>query len=124
MTTTNTAPTAASITGLATDVATGRVTGLLSVTDADQDPLNFTVPTGPARGTVVLDLEPQAGLDRFTGRDRIEGQSLEFHQRVRQGFLGLAAADPDHYVVLDARAPVEEIAAAIQQRLAPLLERA
>jgi dTMP kinase len=43
---------------------------------------------------------------------------------VRQGFLGLAAADPDHYVVLDARAPVEEIAAAIQQRLAPLLERA
>ena len=66
--------------------------------------------------TVVLDLEPQAGLDRFTGRDRIEGQSLEFHQRVRQGFLGLAAADPDHYVVLDARAPIEEIAAAIQQR--------
>ena len=74
--------------------------------------------------TVVLDLEPQAGLDRFTGRDRIEGQSLEFHQRVRQGFLGLAAADPDHYVVLDARAPIEEIAAAIQQRVAPLLERA
>jgi dTMP kinase len=74
--------------------------------------------------TVVLDLEPQAGLDRFTGRDRIEGQSLEFHQRVRQGFLGLAATDPDHYVVLDARAPIEEIAAAIQQRVAPLLERA
>ena len=73
--------------------------------------------------TVVLDLEPQTGLDRFSGRDRIEGQSLEFHQRVRQGFLGLAAADPDHYVVLDARAPIDEIAAAIQQRVAPLLER-
>ena len=72
--------------------------------------------------TVVLDLEPQAGLDRFTGRDRIEGQSLEFHQRVRQGFLDLAAADPDHYVVLDARAPIDEIAAAIQGQLAPLLE--
>ena len=74
--------------------------------------------------TVVLDLAPEAGLGRLTGRDRIEGESVEFHQRVRQGFLGLAAADPDHYVVLDARAPVEEIAAAIQQRLAPLLERA
>ena len=73
--------------------------------------------------TVVLDLEPEAGFGRFTGRDRIEGQSLEFHQRVRQGFLGLAAADPDHYVVLDARAPIEEIAAAIQQRVAPLLAR-
>ena len=74
--------------------------------------------------TVVLDLAPEAGLGRFDGRDRIEGQSLEFHQRVRQGFLGLAAADPDHYVVLDARAPIDQIAAAIQQRVTPLLERA
>ena len=53
--------------------------------------------------TVLLDLEPEAGLGRFEERDRIEGESLEFHQRVRQGFLELAAADPDHYLVLDAR---------------------
>jgi len=72
--------------------------------------------------TVVLDLAPEAGLGRFEERDRIEGQSLEFHQRVRQGFLDLAAADPDHYVVLDARAPIEEIAATIRERLEPLLE--
>ncbi|MBL0746230.1 dTMP kinase [Nocardioides sp. G10] len=72
--------------------------------------------------TVVLDLAPEAGLGRFDGRDRIEGQSLEFHQRVRQGFLDLAAADPDHYAVLDARAPIDEIAAAIRARIAPLLE--
>lgn len=71
--------------------------------------------------TVVLDLAPEAGLGRFDERDRIEGQSLEFHQRVRQGFLGLAAADPDHYVVLDARAPIEEIAASIRDRVEPLL---
>ena len=31
-------------------------------------------------------------------------QSLEFHQRVRQAFVEMAAADPDHYLVLDARA--------------------
>jgi dTMP kinase len=73
--------------------------------------------------TVVLDLEPEAGLDRFTGRDRIEGQSLDFHQRVRQGFLDLAAADPDHYVVLDARGPIDDIAAAVRARVEPLLER-
>jgi dTMP kinase len=73
--------------------------------------------------TVVLDLEPEAGLGRFDGRDRIEGQSLEFHQRVRQGFLDLAAADPDHYVVLDARAPIAEIAAAIRARVEPMLGR-
>jgi dTMP kinase len=71
--------------------------------------------------TVVLDLAPEAGLGRFDERDRIEGQSLEFHQRVRQGFLGLAAADPDHYIVLDARAPIEEIAEAIRERVEPLL---
>lgn len=71
--------------------------------------------------TVVLDLAPEAGLGRFTERDRIEGESVEFHQRVRQGFLDLAAADPDHYLVLDARAPVEEIAAAIRSRVEVLL---
>ena len=71
--------------------------------------------------TVVLDLAPEAGLGRFDGRDRIEAQSLEFHQRVRQGFLDLAAADPDHYVVLDARAPIDEIAMAIHERVEPLL---
>lgn len=71
--------------------------------------------------TVVLDLAPEAGLGRFTERDRIEGESVEFHQRVRQGFLDLAAADPEHYVVLDARAPVEEIAAAIRARVEVLL---
>lgn len=73
--------------------------------------------------TVVLDLAPEAGLGRFDERDRIEGQSLAFHERVRQGFLDLAAADPNHYVVLDARAPIEEIAATIQDRITPLLGR-
>lgn len=71
--------------------------------------------------TVVLDLEPQTGLGRFEERDRIEGQSLEFHQRVRQGFLDLAAADPDHYLVLDARGAVDKIAHAIQGRVEALL---
>jgi dTMP kinase len=74
--------------------------------------------------TVVLDLEPEAGLGRFNERDRIEGESLQFHQRVRQAFLDLAAADPDHYLVLDARADVGEIAAAIRERVAPLLGQA
>ncbi|QYJ03117.1 dTMP kinase [Nocardioides panacisoli] len=74
--------------------------------------------------TVLLDLPPADGLGRFEGRDRIEGQGLEFHERVRESFRDLAAADPDHYLVLDARGAVEEIAAAIHDRLAPLLEGA
>ena len=67
--------------------------------------------------TVVLDLAPAAGLGRFEGRDRIEGESLEFHQRVRAAFLTMAAADPDHYLVVDARLPVDEIAALVLERV-------
>jgi dTMP kinase len=71
--------------------------------------------------TVVLDLEPSDGLGRFEERDRIEGESLEFHQRVREAFRRMAAAVPEHYLVLDARRPVDEIAAAVRDRVAPLL---
>ncbi len=74
--------------------------------------------------TVLLDLEPSSGLGRFEGRDRIEGESLEFHERVRAAFLAMAADDPDHYLVLDARLPVGEIAAAVRGRVVPLLGQA
>ena len=74
--------------------------------------------------TVVLDLAPSHGLGRFEERDRIEGESVEFHERVRQAFLGFAAADPDHYLVVDARQPVEAIATDVRERLVPLLVRA
>jgi len=72
--------------------------------------------------TVLLDLDPSQGLTRFAERDRIEGESIQFHQRVRAEFLRLAEADPDHYLVVDARAPVDEIAEAVHGRLLPLLE--
>jgi dTMP kinase len=71
--------------------------------------------------TVLLDLEPSAGFTRFEERDRIEGESQEFHQRVREGFLALAAADPDHYLVLDARDDVDAIAKAVLDRVRELL---
>jgi dTMP kinase len=74
--------------------------------------------------TILLDLAPEQGLERFDGRDRIEQESLDFHERVREAFLTLAGADPEHYLVLDARRPVEEIAARIGERLAPLLGEA
>ena len=54
---------------------------------------------------VLLDLDaggrPGPG-PRPGGADRLEAESLEFHERVRQAFLDLAAADPDRYLVLDA----------------------
>lgn len=74
--------------------------------------------------TVVLDLEPEQGLGRFHTRDRIEGESLAFHQRVREAFVRMAEADPEHYLVLDAREAVSDIAAAVHRRVEPLLAQA
>jgi dTMP kinase len=75
--------------------------------------------------TILLDLPPEDGLARARGRavaDRIESESLDFHQRVRQTFRALAEAEPDRYLVLDARRSPDEIAAAVRVRVAQLLE--
>jgi dTMP kinase len=74
--------------------------------------------------TVLLDLPPEDGLARARGRavaDRMESESLDFHQRVRQTFRALAEADPDRYLVIDARRSPDEIAAEIRVRIADLL---
>ena len=74
--------------------------------------------------TVVLDVAPVHGLGRFEERDRIEGESVEFHDRVRAAFLELASQAPEHYLVLDARMAVDEIATAVRARVEPLLAQA
>ncbi len=74
--------------------------------------------------TVVLDLDPAHGLSRFAERDRIEGESPDFFVRARTAFLTLAAADPDHYLVVDASRPADEIAEVVLTRLEPLLDGA
>lgn len=74
--------------------------------------------------TVLLDIDPVAGLARMTGEpDRLERAGDEFHRRTRQAFLDRAAADPGRWLVLDATAPADELAAAIRARVAGLLGR-
>jgi len=68
--------------------------------------------------TVLLDADPNDAVETIAAKDRLEGAGLDLHRRARQGFLDLAARDPDHYLVLDARRPREEIAAAVRTRLA------
>ena len=54
--------------------------------------------------TLVIDLDPRIGLERARGRelfDRMENQSLRFFQRVRQGYLDLAKAEPQRVKVID-----------------------
>jgi dTMP kinase len=75
--------------------------------------------------TILLDLDEtvaRARLDAARTRyDRLEAEKSEFHARVRAAYLDLAAAEPERFLVLDAAAPVAEIAAAIRARIEPLL---
>jgi dTMP kinase len=70
--------------------------------------------------TLVLDIDPAVGLARATGTpDRIEQESLAFHHAVRQGFLDLAAADPDRYLVVSAELSPDAVHAAVVARVLP-----
>lgn len=80
--------------------------------------------------TLLLDCQVEVGLARARQRiagssgpkeERFELESLHFHQRVRDGYLQLAAEEPDRFVVIDATASQDQVARtvlqAVQQRL-------
>ena len=60
--------------------------------------------------TIVLDVAPSVGLGRAGKPDRMEAEPLDFHLRVRQGFLDLAARQPERYLVIAADAERDDIA--------------
>jgi dTMP kinase len=73
---------------------------------------------------VLLDVDPAVGLARIAdrgGADRLEGESLAFHERVRYAFLDLAAAEPRRYLIVDATEPSEKIAGLVLERVRTLL---
>ncbi len=68
--------------------------------------------------TVLLDVDPAVGLRRkkSVGEwNRMDAYQLEFHQRVRAGYLELARQEPRRWVVLDAGQPRELVQAALRQ---------
>ncbi|GAA2585744.1 dTMP kinase [Microbacterium binotii] len=75
--------------------------------------------------TVLLDLDPASARSRLDAADkpfdRLEAEKDEFHARVRAAFLDLAAGEPQRFLVIDATAGVDEIAAVIRERVASLL---
>ncbi|OPF79016.1 dTMP kinase [Streptomyces antioxidans] len=72
--------------------------------------------------TVLLDVSPETARERFTeAPDRLESEPAEFHQRVRSGFLALAAADPARYVVVDAGQLPEAVTSVVRHRLDQML---
>ena len=66
--------------------------------------------------TLVFDLPPDAGLARAEvrgGEMRFESKGLGFHQRLRDGFLAIAAAEPERCAVIDATGSIEVVDAAV-----------
>lgn len=96
-------------------IRTERIEGLMKVAIA-----NFTPDI-----TFILDIDVNTGMERAAARkgkeDRYERLGVDFHQRVRQGFLSIAKADPKRCVVLDASLPAEEVT---QQMCSALKEKA
>jgi dTMP kinase len=75
--------------------------------------------------TILLDLDAAAAAARRskTGEapDRLEREKIEFFEAVRQAFLDMAAAEPNRWLVIDARQTVEEMQQQIRARVSALL---
>ena len=75
--------------------------------------------------TILMNILPGIGLARKRGqkRDRFEKESLTFHNRIRRGYLELAAKEPDRWLVIDAGKSKQDIAREIWQKVRELLKQ-
>ena len=75
--------------------------------------------------TLLLDLDPAVARQRLDSADkpfdRLEAEKIDFHTRVRQAFLGLADAEPDRFLAVDAAESADVIAQAIRDRVSTLI---
>jgi dTMP kinase len=71
--------------------------------------------------TFIFDLDPAVGvaraLNRHTSETRFENMAMDFHNRMRQGFLEIAQANPSRCIVIDAQKDMDTITAEIVARL-------
>ncbi|MFM8843316.1 MAG: dTMP kinase [Actinomycetota bacterium] len=72
--------------------------------------------------TIILDQPADIGLSRIKNADRLESESIDFHNRVRQEYLQLAGLDPERYLVIDAQKPIIEIHQEITARVSSLFK--
>lgn len=76
--------------------------------------------------TILLDVPVDVGLKRSTTHefgqpDRFESEKFEFHERVRQGYLEMAKAEPKRFRVVDGSLPEHAVFSAVYQHVAALL---
>lgn len=83
--------------------------------------------------TLLFDLPVETGLQRAGRRDaelkdpssadRFEKEKLDFHNRVRQGYLNLCSADPGRFRVIDAARPMDVIAEDVRRHVMEFINR-
>jgi dTMP kinase len=70
--------------------------------------------------TILIDVPAEIGLGRLQSRDRLEAESNDFHERVRQEYLQIARMDPERYFVVNGTQSVDEIHTQIIARVVEL----
>jgi len=75
--------------------------------------------------TILFDIESSAGLSRLhpSGHDRLEREALEFHQKVRNGYLELAKKDPARFRIIDAGGPMSVVQEELRNIVTEALEK-
>lgn len=70
--------------------------------------------------TILFDVQSEIGLSRLHpgGQDRLEKEAIEFHHKVRSGYLELAQQEPDRFVILDASKPMSQLADDLERAVA------
>ncbi|MDR3691354.1 MAG: dTMP kinase [Fimbriimonas sp.] len=71
--------------------------------------------------TLLVDLDPRIGLTRLQSKDRLDAQSIDFHERVRDGFLREAASDAKRWRVVDGSQTADLVLEACWQFIEPLV---
>lgn len=76
--------------------------------------------------TIIFDLDLHIGLGRAQargeGEDRYERMGQNFHERLRQGFLDIAAAEPERCSVIDASGAIDQVSATIRKVVSERLQ--
>lgn len=100
----------------------GAARGFVSVEEIETMSLVATQNLNPDI-TFLLDVDPQVSLERLTGsKDRLEMESLSFHEKVRDGYLKIAQDNPHRVKILDASKTKEEIFSEVKEFLSGALK--
>jgi dTMP kinase len=79
--------------------------------------------------TILIDIDLETSLERARQRNldssetRMDAQAVEFHRKVREAYLQMAARKQERFRVIDGRADIETVARAVREAVAPWLEK-